>query len=37
MTDFAERKGAALIVGGSGGMGSSIARLLSQRGSCSLR
>ncbi|MGH3308076.1 MAG: SDR family NAD(P)-dependent oxidoreductase [Nocardioides sp.] len=33
MTDFAERKGAALIIGGSGGLGSSIARLLSQRGS----
>jgi 3-oxoacyl-[acyl-carrier protein] reductase len=31
--DFAERKGAALIIGGSGGLGSSIARLLSQRGS----
>jgi NAD(P)-dependent dehydrogenase (short-subunit alcohol dehydrogenase family) len=33
MTDFAERKGVALIIGGSGGMGSSIARLFSQRGS----
>jgi len=33
MTDFAERKGAALIIGGSGGLGSSIARLFSQRGS----
>jgi 3-oxoacyl-[acyl-carrier protein] reductase len=33
MTDFAERKGAALIIGGSGGLGSSIVRLLSQRGS----
>ncbi len=33
MTDFAERRGAALIIGGSGGLGSSIARLFSQRGS----
>ena len=31
--EFAERDGAALIIGGSGGLGSSIARLLSQRGS----
>jgi 3-oxoacyl-[acyl-carrier protein] reductase len=33
MDDFSERKGAALIIGGSGGLGSSIGRLLSQRGS----
>ena len=33
MADFDDRKGAALIIGGSGGLGSSIARLLSQRGS----
>jgi 3-oxoacyl-[acyl-carrier protein] reductase len=33
MSDFGERRGAALIIGGSGGLGSSIARLLSQRGS----
>ena len=33
MTDFAEHRGAALVIGGSGGLGSSIARLLSQRGS----
>jgi NAD(P)-dependent dehydrogenase (short-subunit alcohol dehydrogenase family) len=31
--EFADRDGAALIIGGSGGLGSSIARLLSQRGS----
>ena len=33
MADFTDWTGAALIVGGSGGLGSSIARLLSQRGS----
>ena len=33
MTDFAARTGAALVVGGSGGLGSPIARLLAQRGS----
>ena len=33
MADFDDRKGVALIIGGSGGLGSSIARLLSQRGS----
>ena len=30
MADFSDWSGAALIVGGSGGLGSSIARLLSQ-------
>ncbi|HEX5860330.1 MAG TPA: SDR family oxidoreductase [Nocardioides sp.] len=33
MADFTGWTGAALVVGGSGGLGSSIARLLSQRGS----
>jgi 3-oxoacyl-[acyl-carrier protein] reductase len=31
--DFAGREGAALVVGGSGGLGASIARLLAERGS----
>ncbi len=33
MTDFADRPGAALVVGGSGGLGSAIALLLAARGS----
>jgi len=31
--DFSERAGAALVIGGSGGIGQSVARLLAQRGS----
>lgn len=31
--DFADREGAALVVGGSGGLGASIARMLAERGS----
>ena len=33
MNDFQGRSGAALVVGGSGGIGASVARLLAQRGS----
>src|SRR5690242_17054577 len=33
MDDFSRRPGAALVVGGSGGLGRTIARLLAERGS----
>ena len=33
MDDFADRSGAALVVGGSGGIGRAVVRLLAQRGS----
>lgn len=33
MNDFADRTGAALVVGGSGGLGLAIARMLASRGS----
>ena len=33
MDDFSHRSGAALVVGGSGGLGRTIARLLAERGS----
>src|SRR4029079_1872520 len=33
MDDFSRRSGAALVVGGSGGLGRTIARLLAERGS----